>query len=93
MSDQPNGDSPRPAEPIDDSGNAPARASRRTFLKSSAGLVVGGGAIPALPHGARAQDTDAELARLLGQRAAFSSRAAWCCRRIGRSAISSTRTC
>ena len=68
MSDQPNGDSPRPAEPIDDSGNAPARASRRTFLKSSAGLVVGGGAIPALPHGARAQDTDAELARLLGQR-------------------------
>jgi 5-methylthioadenosine/S-adenosylhomocysteine deaminase len=54
MSDQPNGNS-----------SAPARASRRTFLKSSAGLAVGAGAIaPA----AVAQNADAELVRLLGQR-------------------------
>jgi 5-methylthioadenosine/S-adenosylhomocysteine deaminase len=68
MSDRPNGDSPGRVESIDHDGNASARASRRTFLKSSAGLVVGAGAIQALPRGACAQDTDAELTRLLGQR-------------------------
>jgi cytosine/adenosine deaminase-related metal-dependent hydrolase len=68
MSDQLNGDSPGRAEPFDYDGNASTRASRRTFLKSSAGLVVGAGAIQALPRGTRAQDTDAELTRLLGQR-------------------------
>jgi 5-methylthioadenosine/S-adenosylhomocysteine deaminase len=43
--------------------------SRRTLLKSGAGLVaVGAGAIQALPHRALAQGADTELARLQQQR-------------------------
>ncbi len=57
-----------------DPGKSPAdRASRRAFLKSSAGLLAGGVAAEVLPIRAMAQnaggaDADAELARVLGQR-------------------------
>jgi len=44
------------------------RASRRTFLKSSAGLVAGGAAAHVLAGGAVAQEADAELRGLQGQR-------------------------
>jgi 5-methylthioadenosine/S-adenosylhomocysteine deaminase len=54
-----------PANAIASDDGAPRRASRRTFLKSSAGLVVAGGAIAPVAH---AQTADADLARLLGAR-------------------------
>src|SRR5947207_1103036 len=43
-------------------------ASRRKFLKSSAGVVAGAAAAPLLPASVQAQDAGAELARLQGQR-------------------------
>src|SRR3989442_15473769 len=43
-------------------------ASRRKFLKSSAGIVAGAAAAPLLPASVQAQDAGAELARLQGQR-------------------------
>src|SRR5262245_52995133 len=47
---------------------APARTSRRTFLKSSTGLVAGAAAAEVMPRPAAAQNADAELARLQGAR-------------------------
>src|SRR5256885_13292768 len=43
-------------------------ASRRKFLKSSAGIVAGAAAAPLLHASVQAQDAGAELARLQGQR-------------------------
>jgi 5-methylthioadenosine/S-adenosylhomocysteine deaminase len=46
----------------------PARASRRTFLKTSTGLVAGAAAIQNLPPVALAQEADPELARVSAAR-------------------------
>jgi len=68
MSDQRNSDSPSPADTTACDGDAPAGASRRTFLKSGAGFVVGAGAIQVAADNALAQSADAELTGLLGRR-------------------------
>ena len=53
-------------------------SSRRTFLKSSAGLMLAGAAVPTISGNALAQraDSDPQLARLQGSGASC-SKAAW----------------
>jgi 5-methylthioadenosine/S-adenosylhomocysteine deaminase len=67
MSDHSNGHPPCSHEPA---ATADDLASRRDFLKSSAGLAAGVAAAPLLPGNALAQGgaADAELARVQGQR-------------------------